>query len=143
MWTLDELARALDARPEAQQEEWRIESLGGTEPCLLLSSSAHGDAELYITVDEDQMLMSALLFPVNAVRDSAELNEELLRTHKLLPLSTVGITEVPDAGAWYELFGSLSNRSTLDDVVLEIETLLANFLQLAETYAERVDLDND
>ena len=141
MWTIPELELALGKQAQVQDGSWAMEELGGSSHCLVVTSTEHGGAEIFITVDEDQMLMSALLFPLDAVSDRAALNEELLRTHKLLPLSTVGITEVPDAGTWYELFGALSNQSTIENVVLELETLLGNYLQVAEAYADKVNTD--
>ena len=82
------------------------------------------------------MLASVLLWPVASVGDEAAFNAELLRDHKLLPLSTFGITAGPDGRPWYELFGALSTRSTVDSVLTEIITLGDNTLEIAEAYRE-------
>ncbi|ABX23097.1 hypothetical protein SARI_03261 [Salmonella enterica subsp. arizonae serovar 62:z4,z23:-] len=55
----------------------------------------------------------------------------MLRDQKVLPLSSVGITWVKQEG-YYVAFGALSLNSSLDDVTLEITTLVENALDVAE-----------
>ncbi|EJU8166901.1 DUF2170 family protein [Salmonella enterica subsp. arizonae] len=75
--------------------------------------------------------MEAYTCPVNAIRNTSEFNLYLLRDQKVLPLSSVGITWVKQEG-YYVAFGALSLNSSLDDVTLEITTLVENALDVAE-----------
>ncbi|EAP9886180.1 DUF2170 family protein [Salmonella enterica] len=76
-------------------------------------------------------MIEAYTCPVNAIRNTAEFNLYLLRDQKVLPLSSVGITWVKQEG-YYVAFGALSLNSSLDDVTLEITTLVENALDIAE-----------
>ena len=68
------------------------------------------------------------------MRDSAAFNEEVLRTHKLFPLSCIGLETLPDGQPCYTMFGALSSASTLSDVVFEIELLADNVIKATEAY---------
>ena len=57
------------------------------------------------------------------VRDAVAFNEEVLRSHKLFPLSSIGLEKMVDGRDCYTMFGALSSSSTLSDVVFEIELL--------------------
>ena len=84
--------------------------------------------------------MDTLLWPVDEVANPAAFNELLLRTHKILPLSTFGVGRGPDGKDYYEMFGALSSGSILESVILEIETLADNAMQAAAAY--QTDLRN-
>ena len=81
-----------------------------------------------------QILVDTLLLPVDEVNDPAAFNTFILKTHKLLPLSTFGIRLGPDGKDYYEMFGSLSAGSILESVIFEIETLADNAMQAAAAY---------
>ena len=68
------------------------------------------------------------------MRDSAAFNEQVLRTHKLFPLSSIGLETLPDGQPCYTMFGALSSASTLTDVVFEIELLADNVIKATEAY---------
>ena len=68
------------------------------------------------------------------------LNQLVLRTHKLVPLSTFGLTTI-DGAEWYELFGSLSSQSLADVVVEEADVLASNALDAAEMISEWIAND--
>ncbi len=87
-----------------------------------------------MSVSGSQILVETLLWPVEEVNDPAAFNTFILKTHKLLPLSTFGIRQGPDGRDYYEMFGSLSAGSILDSVLFEIETLADNAMQAAEAY---------
>ncbi len=105
--------------------------------CIAATMHEHGDLPVIISVSEDQMLMESVLFPVDVVKDKHALNEEFLRNHKYLPLSTVAI-EVFNGVDHYVLFGALSATSTLDNVLLELQTLADNVLTVAEACEEHI-----
>ena len=59
----------------------------------------------------------------------------VLKTHKLVLLSSFGITTI-DGEEWYELFGSLSARSPAETVVEEVAILAANAVDAAHMIEE-------
>ena len=93
-----------------------------------------GDLPLLMSVSGSQIIVDTLLWAVDDVDDSAELNNLILKTHKLFPLSTFGIRPGPDGQDYYEMFGSLSAGSILESIIFEIETLADNAIQAAEAY---------
>ena len=80
------------------------------------------------------MIVEALLWPAADVKDAAAFNEEVLRTHKLFPLSSIGLEKMGDGRDCYTMFGALSSSSTLSDVVFEIELLADNVIKATEAY---------
>ncbi len=136
MWTNQMLLETLRESEQVKNGDWEVELIQGSEECLVVTMHSQGDLEIFVSASGDQILASVLLWPVDAVPDQASFNAELLRDHKLLPLSTFGITVGPDNKPWYELFGALSTRSTVDSVMTELVTLADNTLQIAEAYQE-------
>ena len=110
-----------------------IELIDGAEPGLYLTMHDYGDLPLFMAVVGRQIVVEAMMWPVSQVRDPARFNEELLRTHRLFPLSTLGI-ETIDGEAVYIMFGALSAASSLPDVLFEIETLADNVIRASEAY---------
>lgn len=134
-WTPLGLYEALQAAPQAADGAMTVELIDGAEPSLLLTMHDFGDLPLFLAVGGQQIVVEALLWPVAMVRDPARFNEDLLRTHKLLPLSTLGIESLADGSDVYIMFGALSASSALADVVFEVETLADNVIQVTEAYA--------
>ena len=62
------------------------------ENCLLIANSDGVDA--WLAISGDQILVESLLFSVNEVKDKTALNEEILKTHMIFQLTTVGISNV-------------------------------------------------
>ncbi len=92
--------------------------------------------EAFLAVAGEQILVEALLFPQKAVKDVSALNDTILRTHKLFPLSTLCINEI-NGESYYAAFGSLSSQSKAETVVIEVATLFRNieaFLELYQDY---------
>lgn len=135
LWTPLGLYEALRAAPQAADGAMTVELIEGAEPSLLLTMHDYGDLPLFLAVGGHQIVVEALLWPVTMVRDPARFNEDLLRTHKLLPLSTLGIESLADGSDVYIMFGALSASSALADVVFEVETLADNVIQVTEAYA--------
>jgi len=67
-----------------------------------------------------------------ATSDTAKFNEYVLRTHKFLPLSTISLETDITHGDYYYMFGALSASSSINEIVLEIETLAENTIQATE-----------
>ena len=135
LWTPLGLYEALRAAPQAADGAMTVELIEGAEPSLLLTMHDYGDLPLFLAVGGQQIVVEALLWPMAMVRDPARFNEDLLRTHKLLPLSTLGIDTLADGSDAYIMFGALSASSALGEVLFEVETLADNVIQVTEAYA--------
>ncbi len=100
--------------------------------CLLI---ANGDGlDAWLAISGEQIIVESLLFSTNEVKDGAALNEEILKTHMLFPLTTVGISQV--AGEeYYTAFGALSSQSKEESVLIEIETLFQNVEAFLDAYS--------
>jgi uncharacterized protein len=133
LWTAAALHAALAAADGVREGTMAVELIDGAEPGLYLTMHDYGDLPLFMAVVGRQIVVEAMLWPVSQVRDAARFNEEVLRTHKLFPLSTLGI-ETIDGEAVYIMFGALSASSSLGDVLFEIETLADNVIRATEAF---------
>ncbi len=133
-WTTETLCQALAQSEAAGEGAIRVELIEGVDPGILITMTEFGDLPLLMSVSGSQILVETLLWPVDEVKDTAVFNDLILRTHKLLPLSTFGIRQGPDGKDYYEMFGSLSAGSILESVQFEAETLADNAMQAAEAY---------
>jgi uncharacterized protein YjfI (DUF2170 family) len=124
-WTYDDIKMLAE-----QQPSWLIETENN---CLSISNDEGIDAFLYI--GEEQIVVEAALFPLASVKDVTALNDLILRTHQLLPLTTIGIKTI-DGDDYYIAFGSLS--ADIKDIVVieEIDMLFANVDEFLELYTE-------
>jgi hypothetical protein len=133
MWSATALCAAIAASEPVREGLVSVELIEGAEPGLYLTMHDYGDLPLFMAVVGRQIVVEALLWPVSQVRDPARFNEALLRTHKLFPLSTLGI-EILDGDPVYIMFGALSASSSLADVLFEVETLADNVIRATEAY---------
>jgi hypothetical protein len=108
--------------------------MDGAEPSLYLVMKEFGDLPVFVATGQEQVIVEALMWPVDQVRDPQAFNEHVLRTHKLLPLSTIGIENI-NGTPCYTMFGALDTRSSLAGVVYEIDTLADNVINAAWAYA--------
>ena len=133
-WTTETLYEALAQSETAGAGGIEVELVEGTEPGILITMTEFGDLPLLMSVSGSQILVDTLLWPVDEVSNPAAFNEMIMKTHKLLPLSTFGIRQGPDGREYYEMFGSLSAGSILESILFEIETLADNAMQAADAY---------
>ena len=133
-WTTETLHQALAQSGPAGEGAIEVELVEGADPGILITMAEFGDLPLLMSVSGGQILVDTLLWPVEEVANAAAFNEMILKTHKLLPLSIIGIRPGPDGRDYYEMFGSLSAGSILESVLFEIETLADNAMQAAEAY---------
>lgn len=124
-WDLESIKALADT-----QEGWSIEV---EEHCLSISNDEGVDVFVY--PGEQQLIAESLLFPLASVQDVDGLNALVLRTHQLLPLTTIGIKQIAGED-YYIAFGALSSDSKDTVVVEEIDTLFANVGEFLELYAE-------
>lgn len=125
-WQLNDLNTLL-----AEHAGWSITQTGNS---LCLTNEDGIDA--FLAVSGEQIVVEALLFPQKAVKDVSALNEMVLRTHKMFPLSTICINDI-NGESYYAAFGSLSSHSKPETIVIEVATLFRNveaFLELYQDY---------
>ncbi|KLV09811.1 MULTISPECIES: DUF2170 family protein [Photobacterium] len=126
-WQLSELHTLL-----SEHEGWQVEA---NEQTLIIRNE--DNIEAFLAIAGEQILVEVLLFAQHQVKDVAALNEEILRTHKLFPLSTIGINEI-DHTSYYVAFGSLSSQSKAESVVIEVATLFRNVEAFIELYQDHL-----
>lgn len=124
-WQLNELKTLL-----AQHQGWEVELSGQS---LVIRNEDGIDA--FLAVAGEQILVEVLLFTQTEVKDVQTLNETILRTHKMFPLSTIGINDV-NGQSYYTAFGSLSSQSKEESVVIEVATLFRNVEAFIDLYQE-------
>ncbi|VAW98858.1 hypothetical protein MNBD_GAMMA20-547 [hydrothermal vent metagenome] len=127
-WEIKTLAVLLD-----KDENLAVSQEGD---CLFLTSE-HG-IDAYVSLGGEQIIVESLLFAMSQVSNTAALNEAVLRSHKLFPLTTVGIVSV-DGTEYYAAFGALSVNSSEDDIRLEIDFLFQNIEDMLDTYEEFIN----
>lgn len=128
-WTVRSLKTALDAA-SGEGEALAARVLEGADPVLLVTMPDAGDLEIFVSVSDQQIAASVLLWPVDEQEDRHAFNEFLLKAQKLVPLSNFGITTVADRD-FYELFGELATTSSLEDILIELRMLAENALEAA------------
>ena len=129
-WTVKTLSEALADSKLVRQDEMTVRVMEGTEPVLLIKMHEQGDLPIYLSVGADQIVVSALLWPVDEQPDRAAFNEFLLKAQKIVPLSNFGITTVAERD-YYELFGELACKTTLQTVIIELRMLAENAIRAA------------
>lgn len=133
-WDSEGLFLALQGTEAGESGAIRFELIQGADQTIAATMTGYGDLSVLLSVGSEQILAQALLWPVAETKDPAAFNDLALRTHKLMPLSTFGITKGPDGADYYELFGSLSVTSKLENVILELEVLAANAIEAVEAF---------
>ena len=128
-WTVRSLKTALDAA-SGEGEALAARVVEGADPVLLVTMPDAGDLEIFVSVSDQQIAASVLLWPVDEQEDRHAFNEFLLKAQKLVPLSNFGITTVADRD-FYELFGELATTSSLEDIIIELRMLAENAIEAA------------
>ena len=90
-----------------------------------------------MTVSGDQMIVETLLFSTDTIKDPHALNDEILRTHQIFPLSTIGINRI-NGNDYYVAFGALSSGSKEESVLVEVDYLFRNVEGMLDTYEEHI-----
>lgn len=124
-WDINQLETLLSER-----NGWALHS---EDDCLCITSEDGLDA--YVAISGAQILVESILFAEKQVSDVAALNTEILKTHQVFPLSTIGITTV-DGEDYYVAFGALSSQSKEESIVIEIETLFDNVAGFLDAYED-------
>ncbi|ALU52758.1 TPA: DUF2170 family protein [Klebsiella pneumoniae] len=98
---------------------------------FIIIMNDYDDLRLNVLFTSRQIIIETIICPLSAIQRQDLFNAFILRHQKLLPLSSVAISRLKN-DEYYVAFGALSLNSSLEDVVLEIATLAANALDLAE-----------
>ena len=130
-WSVSSLAEALSESKLLREGELVARVLEGSEPVLQITMNEFGDLPIYLSVGLEQIVVSALMWPVDEQENPAAFNVFLLKAQKLVPLSNFGITTVADRD-YYEIFGELSCKTTLQTVVIELRMLAENAIRAAD-----------
>ncbi len=123
------LATALQTVPEQNID------VTNNESALIIKLNDYGDLQINILFTSRQMIIETFICPVSSISNPDEFNTFLLRNQKMMPLSSVGISSVQQE-EYYIVFGALSLKSSLEDILLEITSLVDNALDLAEITEE-------
>ena len=128
-WNLTSLTRLFASDPEALGDVDVAVPPEGDVICVTLKEK--GDLDVFVAVSgERDILASAVLTPCKDIPNREAFERMVLKTHKFVPLSSFGITVI-DGEEWYELFGSLSARSSAETVVEEVAVLVRNAVDAA------------
>ena len=130
-WSVQSLSQALSETRLLREGELTARVLEGTEPVLQITMQEFGDLPIFLSVGAEQIVVSALLWPVDEQKDQAAFNVFLLKAQKLVPLSNFGITTVGGRD-YYELFGELTCKTTLQTVIIELRMLSENAIRAAD-----------
>lgn len=129
-WSVKSLADALSETKLLREGELTARVVEGADPVLQITMHEFGDLPVFLSAGAEQIVVSALLWPVDEQKDQAAFNVFLLKAQKLVPLSNFGITTVSGRD-YYELFGELSCKSTLQTVIIELRMLAENAIRAA------------
>ncbi|MCJ8338185.1 MAG: YjfI family protein [Pseudomonadales bacterium] len=124
-WDLSTIEESL-----SQQSNWVVHS---ENDCLFITNEDGLDA--YVAVSGAQIVVESILFASSSVADVAGLNEQILKTHQVFPLTTIGITRVENED-YYMAFGALSSQSKEESIIIEVETLFDNVAAFLDAYED-------
>jgi hypothetical protein len=124
-WNLNQLQDVV-----AKHEAWAVSEENN---CLCITNEDGLDA--YLAVSGEQIIVETILFAKAQVNNVAGLNEEILRTHQIFPLTTVATTSIDDE-EYYMAFGALSSQSKEESIDIEITALFDNVAGFLEAYED-------
>ncbi|MDB5452614.1 MAG: hypothetical protein JWO33_1192 [Caulobacteraceae bacterium] len=129
-WTITTLKEALGQTSLVREGEMTARIVEGADPVLLVTMHEYGDLPLYVSAGALQIVVSVLLWPVDEQENVDAFNAFLLKAQKLVPLSNFGITTVGGRD-YYELFGEIATKTTLQSLLIELRTLAENAIDAA------------
>lgn len=135
-WTTTELCTQLQR--SALAESARISLLESADPSIEVILTEFGELPVQITVTGEQILVSAPLWEVSALRDVHQFNHLALKLNPVNPLSNIGLIDLADGRELYVMFGELSASSDLAHILEEIDVLADNTIAAAELFANQL-----
>lgn len=137
-WSLAELTELFASDPE----ELGDVDVSVEGDVLRVTLKERGDLDVLMVATGEQILCGVNIIAASEIPNREAFERMLLTVHKLIPLSTFGITNVGGA-EWYELFGSLSAFSDADLLIEEVSVLAANAVDAAEWVSEWIAAGGD
>jgi len=130
---LEELMKELGQNQLSDGTNLSIEMFDGENSVALIKIEDIDEFPIYLTVDEGQILCISYLFDEAQVDPSkrGELAEAMLSMNVSIPLSAFS-----KIGSQYIMFGALSPRSSIDELLHEIELLSDNVLEAVEAVSD-------
>jgi len=135
-WTTAGLMAALTKTSLVIDGHATTDLIDGIDQALHIVMKDFGDLPVFLTISGEQIIVESVLWSVDEVADLNRFNDAVLRTHKYFPLSTISLDNMGENGDYYHMFGALSARSLLENIVFEIEVLASNVIQATEAYSE-------
>lgn len=123
VWNLNSLTELFASDPAALGDVDVTIPPEGDVLCVTIKEK--GFLDVFVTSGGDQVMASVMLAPASSVPNREAFERLILKTHKLVPLSTFGISII-NGEEWYELFGSLSAQSSAEVVIEEVAVLVSN-----------------
>ncbi|MGP1665822.1 MAG: YjfI family protein, partial [Rhodanobacter sp.] len=133
-WTIETAHHAISQSRAVRAGCISIDLIEGAVPSLHLQMHEFGDLSVFVAIGGEQIIVEAFLWPAAQVLDVAAFNAHVLRTHKLLPLSMIALQQVGGV-AGYTMLGELDTRSSLANLMFEIDTLADNVINATDAYA--------
>jgi uncharacterized protein len=124
-WNIEQLSSLF-----AQNDQWLVNR---EADCICLTNEDGLDA--FVAVSGKQIIIESILFNQCQVKDTAALNDKILRTHQLFPLSNVGISHIGNE-AYYTAFGAISASTDEESLRVEVETLFNNVSGFLDAYEQ-------
>ncbi|WP_231896802.1 MULTISPECIES: DUF2170 family protein [unclassified Halomonas] len=106
-------------------------SLDETNQTLIWELNDYGNLPITLSRSENEWVAMAPIVAVESVKNTAELNEVLLRQGIALPLASVGIVEI-DGHDFYVAYGQLFGDSKLESICAELHATASAAMDVAE-----------
>lgn len=130
-WTTPTLFDALETHVARERLPMKLALEPGSEPTISIHLPEHGDLAIHLAASGQQLFVSTPLCFGSQVNDRAKFNDACLRLNPINPLSNIGLQSL-DGEDVYMVFGELSTRSPIANIVEEISMLADNTLQAAQ-----------
>ncbi len=130
---LEQLMNDLAENELSDGTKLSIEMFDGENTVACIKVEDRDEFPIYMTVDEGQILCITYLFSDEEVDPAkrAELAEAMLLMNVMIPLSAFS-----KIGNQYIMFGALSPRASIDELLHEIELLSDNVLEAIATMSD-------
>lgn len=136
-WTIETLKQAIQDSDDLLPGEFECRKSVGASPVLEVAVEAAGGVTLFVAVQDEQIVTTTMLWARADQEDPVAFEAMMLRAHKVcLPLSALSIDTI-DGQEYYELFGTMSARSTVQSIIVEFRTIANNAIELARDLGPR------
>lgn len=134
VWNVAKLYQALNESELVKSNAAQVEVIEGVESSLHVVMHEYGDLPIFIAIMGEQIVAEVVLWPASDIGNKVRFHEEVLRSHKFFPLSSIGLEVLPDGEECYIMYGALSASSLIENVVLELEVLADNVINATAAF---------